>query len=318
MRRAIRATVSEDAQFIDATGIATALMGDSIATNLFMLGFAWQKGLVPLSLAALEQAIELNDVAVESNKRTFAWGRLAAHDPAAIEAIARSGMRQDHVAEVSFDEFVSRRGEDLKFYQDSAYADRYRRTVRDAAAAEARLEGTSGFAEAVARNLYKLMAYKDEYEVARLYADGGFKRQLQAQFEDGYKLEFHLAAPFLARRDPQTGELRKRAYGAWMLGVFGLLALGKRLRGTWADPFGRTEERRIERHLISDYETLIDQVARRLTLANHEEAVALAEWPQLVRGYGHVKLKSLATAKEALATLSRSFEAADASNAEAA
>jgi indolepyruvate ferredoxin oxidoreductase len=230
MRRAIRDASLDGAQFVNATPIATALMGDSIATNLFMLGFAWQHGLVPLGLAALEQAIELNGVAVEANKRTFAWGRLAAHDPAAVEAAVRPSMREGPVEAATLEAMVARRAYDLKAYQDAAYADRYQRTVAVADEAEARIDGAAGFVEAVARNLHKLMAYKDEYEVARLYADGEFRRQLQAQFEDGYRLEFHLAPPVLARRDPRTGEARKQAFGAWMLPLFGLLALGRSLR----------------------------------------------------------------------------------------
>ena len=317
-RRAIRAAVADDPAFVNATGIATSLMGDSIATNLFMLGFAWQKGLLPLGLASIEQAIDLNGTAVEANKRTFAWGRLAAHDLAAVETIARPGMREEAKAEESLDTLVKRRKEDLTLYQNTAYAARYGKAVAEAVLAEARLGAGADFAESVARNLYKLMAYKDEYEVARLYADGAFRRQLAAQFEDGYRLEFHLAAPLLAKRDPQTGELRKQTYGAWMLGAFGLLAHGKALRGTWADPFGHTEDRRIERQLIADYEALIRRVASQLTPANHVAAVALAQWPELIRGYGHVKLRSLAAARATLPMLLEAFETADAADAMAA
>jgi len=317
-RRAIRAAVADDPVFVNATGLATSLMGDSIATNLFMLGFAWQKGLLPLGLAAIEQAIDLNGTAVEANKRTFAWGRLAAHDLAAVEAIARPGMREEGRAEEPLDTLVARRTQDLKLYQDGAYAARYGKLVAEAASAEARLGQGVDFAEAVARNLYKLMAYKDEYEVARLYADGAFRRQLSAQFEDGYRLEFHLAAPLLAKRDPQTGELRKQSYGAWMLEAFGLLAHGKALRGTWADPFGHTKDRRLERQLIADYETLMRRVGSQLTPANHAAAVALAEWPQLIRGYGHVKLRSLETAQAKLQELLDGFETADSLGAMAA
>jgi indolepyruvate ferredoxin oxidoreductase len=318
MRRAIRAASLDDAQFVNATAIATALMGDSIATNLFMLGFAWQRGLVPLGLAALEQAIELNGVAVEANKRTFAWGRLAAHDPAAVEAAARPAMREAPAEAPTFEMLVARRVDDLTAYQNAAYADRYRRAVTAVAAAEARIDGASGLAEAVARNLHKLMAYKDEYEVARLYADGEFRRQLQAQFEDGYRLEFHLAPPLLARRDPRTGEARKQAFGAWMLPLFGLLAHGKALRGGWADPFGRAPARRAERALISDYEALVREIAGRLEPGNHAAAVALADWPQLIRGYGHVKDRSIDAARETLAALEQAFETAGASSAAAA
>jgi indolepyruvate ferredoxin oxidoreductase len=318
MRRAIRDASLDGAQFVNATPIATALMGDSIATNLFMLGFAWQHGLVPLGLAALEQAIELNGVAVEANKRTFAWGRLAAHDPAAVEAAVRPSMREGPVEAATLEAMVARRAYDLKAYQDAAYADRYQRTVAVADEAEARIDGAAGFVEAVARNLHKLMAYKDEYEVARLYADGEFRRQLQAQFEDGYRLEFHLAPPVLARRDPRTGEARKQAFGAWMLPLFGLLARGKALRGGWADPFGRAPERRAERRLIADYEALVQRLAARLESGNHAAAVALADWPQQIRGYGHIKDRSIAAARERLAALEQAFETAGASSAEAA
>jgi indolepyruvate ferredoxin oxidoreductase len=318
MRRAIGSAVGDDAQFVDATGLATALMGDSIATNLFMLGFAWQKGLVPLSLASLDQAIELNGVAVDANKRTFAWGRLAAYDLAAVEALARPAMREGPAPALSLDDLIARRSDDLTRYQNGAYAERYARIVREAAAAEARLPAHQGFAEAVARNLYKLMAYKDEYEVARLYTDGGFRRRLQAQFEDGYKLEFHLAPPLIARRDPQTGEARKQSFGAWVLPLFGLLAHGKVLRGGWADPFGRSRERRTERRVICDYEALVRRVAEQLSPANHAEAIAIAEWPQQIRGYGHVKDRHLAAARESLPGLTSAFESARAASAVAA
>jgi indolepyruvate ferredoxin oxidoreductase len=309
MRRALEAAVGSEAKFIDATGIAVALMGDSIATNLFLLGYAWQKGLLPVSFAALEQAIELNGIAVEANKRTFAWGRLAAHDMSAVKArVAGLGEKEESQQAPTLEALIKRRTDDLTRYQNAAFASRYETRVRQAAAAEARLGGASGFALAVARNLYKVMAYKDEYEVARLYTDGDFKRKLEAQFEDGYKLQFHLAAPLIARRDPQSGELRKSSFGEWVQPLFGMLARGKVLRGTWADPFGYTHERQVERSLILEYEALVDRVTQQLTTGNHVQAVALVDWPENIRGYGHVKQRQLKAARARLAELLEAFE----------
>ncbi|HYM01363.1 MAG TPA: indolepyruvate ferredoxin oxidoreductase family protein, partial [Stellaceae bacterium] len=255
MQRALKAAAGDaGADFIDGTGLATSLMGDSIAANLFMLGYAFQRGLVPLSLEAIERAIELNGVAVESNKRTFAWGRLAAQDRAKVEALVRSSMREEAPTQQSLAEIVERRTAFLTEYQDAAYAKRYRDLVALVESAEkSRARGMRGFAEAVARNLFKLMAYKDEYEVARLYTNGEFRKSLYQQFEGDFTLEFHLAPPLLAPRDPNTGELQKRRYGPWVFRAFALLAKMRRLRGTALDIFGRTEERRTERRLIVEY-----------------------------------------------------------------
>ncbi|MGE0830573.1 MAG: indolepyruvate ferredoxin oxidoreductase family protein, partial [Hyphomonadaceae bacterium] len=309
VRHTLRAALGENGHFVDGTGLATALMGDSIATNLFMVGYAWQKGLLPIGLDALNQAIELNGVAIESNKRTFAWGRLAAHDPAAAEAAARPMMRAEPEPE-SLDSLVERRARDLVAYQDEAYAARYRVLVEAAKAAEEKLGGKTGFALSVANNFYKLMAYKDEYEVARLYTDGDFKKNLEAQFEGDYKLSFYLAPPLLAQRDRQTGELKKQRYGGWMLHAFKVLAKLKGLRGGWADPFGYTEERRGERALIEQYERLIRRIAGALSAENHAAAIAVADWPQTIRGYGHVKDKNLISARQALPTLEKAFDEA--------
>ncbi len=255
MQRALKHAAGDGgAEFLDGTGIATALMGDSIATNLFMLGYAFQKGLVPLSLEAIERAIELNGVAIAVNKRTFAWGRLAAHDRAKVEALVRPALDQEAPAAPGLAELIERRARFLEGYQNAAYARRYREAVAAVEAAEkSSARGHTGLAEAVAKNLFKLMAYKDEYEVARLYTDGTFLRRLHRQFEGDFTLEFHLAPPLFAKRDPVTGELQKRGYGPWMLSAFRVLAGLKRLRGTRLDIFGRTAERRMERQLIADY-----------------------------------------------------------------
>ena len=291
---------------------ATALMGDSIATNPFMLGYAWQKGAIPVSRAAIERAIELNGVAIAASKRAFAFGRLAAHDRAALlRLVMPTAPSGDDAAPANLAELVARRRADLADYQDEAYARRYAALVRKAEEAEsASLPGQTALTEAVARYAYKLMAYKDEYEVARLYSDPAFRRSLSAQFEDWRALEFHLAPPLLGERDPVTGKPRKRGFGAWMLPVFGLLAKLRRLRGSRLDIFGQTAERRTERRLIADYEALLDEICAGLSPANHALAIELARIPERIRGYGHVKDEHLAKAKAQEDDLLRRFRAA--------
>jgi indolepyruvate ferredoxin oxidoreductase len=305
MMKSIRDAAGDEATtFVDGTGLATAIFGDSIATNLFMLGYAWQKGLVPLSLDALNRAIELNGVAVETSKRTFAWGRLAAHNLSAVQAAARPTLRVEKPVARTLAEIVARRVELLTAYQDAAYAERYRAFVDKAAKAEReKAKGRSGFAEAVAKSLYKLMAYKDEYEVARLYTDGEFLKKLGSQFEGDYKISFHLAPPLFAERDPVTGHLKKREYGAWVMPAFRLLASMKKLRGTAFDIFGRTAERRMERRLIGEYEATIESVLATLDQSNHAMAVQIAQVPESMRGCGHVKEKNVEAAKAREASL---------------
>jgi indolepyruvate ferredoxin oxidoreductase len=311
MQRALKAAAGDGgAEFLDGTGIATALMGDSIATNLFMLGYAFQKGLVPLSLDAILRAIELNGVAVEANRRTFAWGRLAAHDRAKVEALVRPVLHEEAPATPSLADLVERRAAFLTAYQDAAYARRYRDAVAAVETAEkARGRGLTGLAEAAAKNLFKLMAYKDEYEVARLYTDGSFARRLNQQFEGDFRLEFHLAPPLFAKRDPATGELQKRGYGPWVFTAFRVLAGLKRLRGTPFDIFGRTAERRQERQLIADYEAILRELAASLSPDNHALAVEIARVSAQIRGYGHVKERAIAKAKAREASLLASFRA---------
>lgn len=317
MRRSLQMAIGEGVEFVNATGLATALLGDAIATNLFMLGYAWQKGLIPLEFGSIDRAIELNGVAVDANRRTFAWGRLAAHDRGAVEAIARPSLRAEPPVDQSLSGLTQRRSEDLVAYQGPAYATRYRALVDAAARADERAGGGGAFALSVARNFYKAMAYKDEYEVARLHSDPAFRAQLDQQFEGDYRLQFHLAPPLLARRNPATGELIKQTYGPWMLRAFGILARLKGLRGTWADPFGRTHERREERALVAEYEAMISSVAERLTPSNFGIAVELAEIPAMVRGYGHIKERHLAAARARRADLLAQFETAAPSEAAA-
>jgi indolepyruvate ferredoxin oxidoreductase len=298
---------AREASFPDATRLATALMGDAIATNPFMLGFAYQRGLLPVSGEAILRAIELNNVAIEFNKRAFHWGRRAAVDPAGVERAA-APARTRKIPE-TLDEIVAHRRAHLTGYQNAAYADRYQRLVDRAAAAEReRAPSMSGFALAVAKNYAKLLAYKDEYEVARLYANGAFAERLAAQFEGDPKLKVHLAPPLWAQRDSQTGHLKKRAYGGWVLAAFRGLARLKFLRGTALDPFGRQVERVEERTLIADYEALIARLAAELNAANHAAAVALAALPEAIRGFGHVKAASIEAARKRQAELLQTFK----------
>ncbi len=293
----IRTEVGRDAaDFLEGTALATALMGDSIATNLFMLGYAFQKGLIPLSRDSIMAAIELNGVAVEANQRAFLWGRRAAVDLAAVEKVAALGeVPEERRLSRSLDELVERRVADLAAYQNAAYAARYRALVERVREAErTRAKGLDGLTEAVAKYAYKLMAYKDEYEVARLHSDPEFRRTLAQRFEGDYRLRFHLAPPLLSPRDPETGQLLKREYGPWILPVFRLLARLKFLRGTPFDPFGRTAERRRERRLIEEYERTIDDIIGTLDHDNHALAVQIAELPEHIRGFGHVKERHLA------------------------
>jgi indolepyruvate ferredoxin oxidoreductase len=315
MQRALKLAAGDGGtDFIDGTGIATALIGDSIATNLFMLGYAFQRGLIPLGLAAIERAIELNGVAVEANKRTFAWGRLAAHDCAAVEAAARPVMHDEAPAPQTLPELIERRTAFLTQYQDATYAQRYRDFVALIESAEkSRGRGLTGLTEAAARNLFKLMAYKDEYEVARLYTDGAFRQKLEQQFEGDFTLEFHLAPPLFAPRDPTTGELQKRGYGPWVFRAFRLLARLRRLRGTAFDVFGRTAERRMERRLIADYEAVLREIAAALSPANHALALEIARIPEGIRGFGHVKDRKLRAAKTREASLLATFRSPSAS-----
>ncbi|KIF82936.1 indolepyruvate ferredoxin oxidoreductase family protein [Noviherbaspirillum autotrophicum] len=303
---------SERADFIDAGRVATALMGDAIATNMFMLGYVWQKGWVPLSEAAVMKAIELNGVSVDFNKQAFVWGRNAAHDRAAVERLAKLNDTAAQVVEFkrapSLEQVIDTRAEFLAQYQDAAYARQYRDFVEKVRAAEHCVAGTKPLrlTEAVARYLFKLMAYKDEYEVARLYADSAFQAKIAGMFEGDYKLKFHLAPPRFARRDAE-GHLIKQEYGPWMMKAFGVLAKLRFLRGTAFDVFGHTAERKTERALIGQYKDMVEALLPKLSADNLAKAVALARIPEDIRGFGHVKERNLKAAKEKEAALQKEF-----------
>jgi indolepyruvate ferredoxin oxidoreductase len=313
LRRAVANAVGQGgAEFLDATGLATGLLGDSLATNLFMLGFAYQRGLVPVSAEAIERAVELNGQAVDFNRRAFRWGRRAAVDQALVAARATPGeaVPPTHRLSETLDEVIARRAEFLTRYQNTAYAGRYTNWVERIRAAEAAvLPGSTALADTVARALFRLMAYKDEYEVARLYTDGDFLKRVAVQFEGDYKLKFHLAPPLVAERDPVTGHLKKSEYGPWMLTAFRLMARLKFLRGTALDIFGRSEERRAERQAIVDYKARLAEIVTALGTGNHAEAIALAAVPLDIRGFGHVKEANRLRAQAKDAALAERFRA---------
>ncbi len=290
---------------VDATTIATNLMGDSIATNLFVLGYAWQKGLVPVSLDALMRAVELNGAAIEMNKTAFGWGRLAAHDLKAVRQAA--GLDQPKLLPVktvtlsdqlswgdagiaeSLDEIIARRVAFLTDYQDAAYAARYTHLVNEVRAAEQRkAPGSQALTTAVAKYLYKLMAIKDEWEVARLYSSGEFEKRLAQTFDGDYTVHFNLAPPLLAKRD-EDGKLRKSEFGPWVFKAFKLIARFRRFRGAWFDLFSRTDERKMERQLLADYIRCIEELIGSIDHQNIQLASEIASIPEHIRGYGHVK-----------------------------
>lgn len=278
----------------DAQTLAEQVLGDTLASNILALGYAWQRGLVPVSWAALEQAVRLNKVAVDNNLLALAIGRLAASAPEALQTLIHVPT---DTAPDSLDAFVSHAAEQLQAWQNAAWAMRYRDAVRQAQEQLAPL-GAVGktLALTVARNLHKLMTYKDEYEVARLFSSPDFQAQLDAQFEGDYSLAFHMAPPTWVR--PRAGQtMRKVTLGAWIRPVLRVLALGKHLRGSRLDPFGRTQERRIERQLIQNYMTLLDQVLPRITTANAMLAGDLLALPQSMRGFGHVKARNVQAAQ---------------------
>jgi indolepyruvate ferredoxin oxidoreductase len=295
----VRALIEESvgagaADFIDATRLATALMGDSIAANLFMLGYAWQRGRIPLKEESLLRAIELNGVAVGSNKKSFLWGRRAAVDLKRVERTATPAQTIVVQMPQSLDSIISKRVDFLTAYQSAAYAASYAELVSQVRARESALGLGNKLSTAVAKYYFKLMAYKDEYEVARLYTDGRFAEQLQQQFEGNFSVKFNLAPPMFAKKDAK-GHLVKAEFGSWMWSAFKLLAKLKGLRGGAFDIFGYTEERKMERALIAEYREMILALTDRLTADNHAAAVDLAALPEKVRGFGHVKEKAVAT-----------------------
>ena len=313
-----RVTRRAENVFLDGQAMAEGLFGDAMATNNFMVGVAFQAGTIPLKAESIEQAIRNSGVAVEMSLAAFRWGRMLVVDRAFVEAEIAKAKAGGSVIKIhpapklsaaaqAIVDAIGAQGEvkrlveirvpELIAFQDEAYARRYAEVIRRVVAAEQHVVRDSQLSAAAARYLYKLMAYKDEYEVARLHTDPAFLADLDAQFPHGYSVKYNLAPPLLAKTDPATGELQKKVYGGWVFKAFKQLAGFKKLRGSALDIFGKTAERRQERQLIDDYIKLLDLIVARLSPANHGAAVALASVPDEIRGYGHVKEKNLAAAK---------------------
>jgi len=309
MRAAIAAALEGGPLFaLPASKLAVELTGDSIATNVLMLGYAVQRGLLPVSLTSIEQAIRLNATAVDSNLRALAVGRVAAHS---LETLTRAlGDKPDVVSLASVEDVLESRTRLLTVYQDARYAETYRQFVLGVRRRlEARHVKPDAYVRQVALTLGRLMAYKDEYEVARLYADPKFMQRLRGQFAGDFELTFHLAPPLLPGRDA-GGRPKKRRFGAGTLSLFKLLAALKGLRGTAFDPFGYTAERRMERRLIGDYRALIERITDEINPANLPAAIELAAAAGRIAGYGPVKDAALKAYEEELPALLQAFESA--------
>jgi indolepyruvate ferredoxin oxidoreductase len=302
LSKRLSAIMSDDVLLLEGQRLARALLGDPIAANMFMLGAAWQRGQIPLELAAIERAIELNGVAIDMNKQAFVWGRRAAHDLATVETFARAGENIVAMppAEKSLAELVADRAQRLVDYKDAAYAERYRALVD-------RVQRTSGDAaltRAVATYYYKLLAVKDEWEVARLYATPAFQSALKAEFEGDYTLHFHLGAWPFAKTDPTTGKPIKGEAGPWVMRAFRVMARLRGLRGSFLDPFRHSEDARAARAELARYEADIDALLQNADARGATIAARIAALPDKIRGYGHVRAQS---AKEVAAEREKLF-----------
>lgn len=315
--RIAKAVGAEGISLVEASRLATALLGDSIATNLFMVGYASQKGWLPVAPRSILQAIEMNGAAVRMNQDAFHWGRKAALDLASVEQAAAPAQPRPphHRLSTSLDETIARRVDELTAYQNRRYAERYASLLRRIQEAEFRqVPQQSALTEAVARGYHKLLAVKDEYEVARLFCETGFLDRLSAQFEGDYRLVLHLAPPLWAKAGPGGDAPRKRPYGPWALRAMAVLAKLRPLRGTVLDPFRFSEDRRLDRALLAEYEMALEEVATGLTPANHAVAVEIARLPDHVRGYGPIRQRHARHARrrgESLLAAFRKGEAAE-------
>ncbi len=308
--QAIRSKAGDDCvSVVEAQKLATALMGDAIATNMFMLGFAWQNGGLPLSQRSIQKAITMNGVAVEMNLAAFEWGRLVAHDISALPASekGRAEVLDHRRLSAGIDEVIARRVQWLSDYQSKSYAKKFSTAIDRVRKVEAEIvDDDDSLTSAIARNLYKLMAIKDEYEVGRLFNNGAFAQQMNSQFESWDRLEFHMAPPIWAKRN-EKGQLVKKAYGPWMMKASGLLSRMKFLRGSILDPFSYFKERKMEHRLLADYKATIEVIVENLSAENYQAAIALASYPQKIRGFGHVKEAAVEKADHERRELSASF-----------
>jgi indolepyruvate ferredoxin oxidoreductase len=278
---------------LDFHHLALHAFGDSIAANMMLVGCAYQRGWLPLTERALTRAIELNGVAVALNLDAFRWGRFIAAFPDRVEALTAKEEEHRPLAAMSVTEVIEHRAAHLAAYQGKRLARRYRERVAQIRRRDAALGKSDELSRAVAINYAKLLAYKDEYEVARLFVDPSFRAGLDETFEGETQLSFHLAPPLFSKLDPNSGRPRKITFGAWIMPLFRTLAALKRLRGTPLDIFGYGAERRRERALIAIYEHGLDLIADKLSVDNYACAVTMAALPDQVRGYGPVKMKAM-------------------------
>ncbi|MFS8044659.1 indolepyruvate ferredoxin oxidoreductase family protein [Rhizobium sp. BR 314] len=308
IQHTIAKAVSDKSVFLDFNRIATELTGDAISTNILLTGFAWQRGLLPLSLEAIEKAIELNGVAVKASLAAFSWGRLLAHDPQSVQAMITELDAGKALADMGLEDLIKHRRAHLTAYQNEALAERYGRFVAHANALAIRERLSDKVPFTVAVTYARILAYKDEYEVARLLTDPSFEAQLREEMEGDFKLAFNLAPPILGGKDP-NGRPKKREFGAWILPLLRALAPMKRLRGTAFDPFGYMAERRLERRMIAEYEGIAERVLAGLRHDNEAEALAILSLFDEIRGFGPVKHKAIETIMTTIADRVKAYEA---------
>ncbi len=290
---------ADNTQMLDATGLAMALCGNTIAANMFVVGYAAQQGLLPVSCAAIIKAIELNNIAVDFNIKAFNLGRVWAHAPEKLQQIIDDeNSVEEEAIPTELNDIIEHRSLMLTQYQSKDYAKLYQQLVNKVKSIDDGFDNNNELTLAVAKNLAKLMAYKDEYEVARLYSSTEFQTKISSEFSGDYQLKFNLAPPLFSKTDPETGLQIKKEYGSWILGAFKLLSRFKGIRGSALDLFGYTAERKKERALISEYEQLIAELAEKLSINNYQTAVKLAQLPEKIRGYGYIKIRHLAQVED--------------------
>ena len=287
----------EHLHIVNATKFATSLMGNSIAANLFLVGYAIQKGLFPISIAAIERAIELNGVSIDMNKQSIYWGRLAAIDIKKLESITSTKNRTSEAAE-SLNSIIEDRYKFLIDYQDIKYADKYKSLIEKIIKVDESISNDrDDLSVAAAKFYFKLMAYKDEYEVARLHTGHEIKKYIEDKLEGNYKIEYSLAPPVFGGRDKLTGRYPKRKLPSYTYHLFSLIKHFKFLRGTPFDLFGMSTHRKIERSLILEYQSMLLELATAISVENYDAAVKIASLPDHIKGYDVVKESNIEKTK---------------------
>ena len=303
----IRKNVVETDDFRNFTDVAERVIGDAIATNILMLGYALQKGYLPISSESITQAIEINGVAIDANKKSFNLGRLIAEKPELINEILKPKSLEKTQDDMNLEELIEHRSQFLTEYQNQRLSNKYLQLIDKIKIQVEQQKLDPQLVRAVAENYVKLLAYKDEYEVARLYTNGEFQQQLNQEFEGDFEIKFNLAPPLFAGKAP-NGRPKKREFGAWMIKAFRLLAKLKGLRGTPFDIFGYHKDRKAERQLIKDYQSLVDELLPRINNSNQHIAIDLLSIPKDIRGFGPVKAQSIIEARECEKQLLEKFK----------